>query len=112
MTASEHLSPMQFESFSDARGGAISAMHQGREIGSIDWNTDQDVSRIGSVDVHRDYRRQGIATDLYHRAGEAAGRPLVHSHERTDAGNAWAHSVGGEIPERTAVVIRDAEAGE
>ena len=52
---------------------------------------------IGYLIVHEDFQRQGVATELMQRA-RAAGVEVKHSAVRSVAGDAWAHSVGGEIP--------------
>ena len=45
------------------------------------------------------FQRRGIGTGLYNHAVEAGLNP-VHSPKRTEAGDAWAHKVGGVIPPR------------
>jgi len=50
-------------------------------------------NEIIEVSVLPQHRRKGIATALYNHVG----RPN-HSLFRTDEGNAWAHAVGGFIP--------------
>lgn len=49
--------------------------------------------------VSSEYPRTGIATGLYKQA-ENMGYKIRHSDMRTDAGDAWAHKVGGDIPPR------------
>lgn len=73
----------------------------GDRIGHLRWNRHE----IGDVDVHEDFQRQGIATTLWHHANMVAeNEPRVprpkHSADRTDAGDAWARSVGGRLPRR------------
>jgi len=45
------------------------------------------------------FKRRGIGTGLYNHAQEAGLNPQ-HSSWRTDEGDAWAHKVGGHLPER------------
>lgn len=54
---------------------------------------------------HYCYFRRGIATALLAMARSFASVPIVHSPDRTEAGNAWVHAValpGEEIPPRRA----------
>jgi GNAT superfamily N-acetyltransferase len=89
-------------------GGSIPAhevaahTHGGDRIGHLRWNRHE----IGDVDVHEDFQRQGIATSLFQHAKiVAAENPRIpapkHSADRTDAGDAWARSVGGRLPRRS-----------
>jgi 2'-5' RNA ligase len=57
---------------------------------------------IDKTEVHENHRRQGLATAMWDWAQEE-GRPKpTHSRQRTDAGDAWARSVGGPLPRREA----------
>jgi len=109
MPAHEHLG-VQFvtkhypasetgKSFSQHR---VSAMVGDRRVGTMSWS-----GKLGvhNVEVDPEYQRQGIATALWQRGHqEAAADPKVpapkHSADRTEAGDAWARSVGGRLPRR------------
>jgi 2'-5' RNA ligase len=67
-------------------------------LGSMQWHPG-----TGEVtQLHVRQTRQGIGTALWRKATEEAGRnglaAPVHSTSRTPAADAWAHSVGGEVP--------------
>ena len=73
----------------------------GNIAGTMTWNHRE----VQSVDVVPDFRRQGVATAMWqegHRmAGEVKSIPTPkHSSQRTNAGDAWAKSVGGRLPRR------------
>lgn len=55
---------------------------------------------IQGLGVHPEHRRKGVATAML-EAAHAAGASPVHSSARSDAGDAWARSVGTDVPERT-----------
>ena len=80
----------------------IRASENGEPRGFMNW----DSRGIRSIEVADDYQRQGIGTAMWnegHRlAGEQSRVPApTHSPDRTDAGDAWARSVGGRLPRRT-----------
>ena len=59
---------------------------------------------VHSVETNPEYRHQGVATSLWNAAqhlhANMPGFPEPkHSASRTKEGDAWAHKVGGEIPE-------------
>lgn len=56
-----------------------------------------DHGEIWGVEVAQHYRRKGIATAMYKEA-KRRNIPIKHSSVRTDAGDAWAKKVGGEVP--------------
>jgi len=117
MSASEHLSPIQF-SFAPAdsrrmayghRGGqdpdhVVSAVdaEKGLHVGTLRWNAvDGDVEHIGVVP---DYRRQGVATGMWKYAqGQQGVQSPRHApaDERSADGKAWAKSVKGPGFRRT-----------
>src|SRR5882724_8357696 len=71
-----------------------------RQVGRLQW--DRQTGEVLDILTHQNYRRQGIATELWHRAvimAEAEGftRP-VHSGLRTIAGEAWVQSLGELAP--------------
>lgn len=76
----------------------------GREIGHMEWH--MKTGRVLGIEVDESHRRQGVATGMWFAGQRAAAdkRSVVkpkHSQERTDAGDAWAKTVGGTIPRRT-----------
>jgi GNAT superfamily N-acetyltransferase len=52
-------------------------------------------SKVEGIEVDPDRQRQGIATAMWNFASPLKPR---HSNDRTNAGNAWAKSVGGPLP--------------
>ena len=69
---------------------------------------------ILGMGVHPDHRRQGVATAML-AAARGAGATVLHSTDRSDAGDAWARSVGGDVPERASspdAWFRDPETGQ
>lgn len=73
-------------------------------MGELKWSAK--TGEIHNIAVDWDARRMGVATGMWqeaHRlAGETRGvRAPRHSAERTDAGEAWARSLGGRLPERS-----------
>lgn len=63
-------------------------------VGRIQWVTE--TGEIVHLYVPRDCRRQGIATRLYQAASKE--NLVRHSHQRTDDGQAWALSLGDQLP--------------
>lgn len=74
-------------------------------LGFMQW--DDKTGEVTHIAVPYDRRRQGVATALWHRAQQLSEErgitPPVHSRRRTEEGNAWAKSVGGELPRWTRV---------
>lgn len=64
-------------------------------VGGISWRANYEIE---SLWVGPDYRRQGIATELYEKAQEHTEGKIKHSAYRTREGDAWARSVGGYLP--------------
>jgi GNAT superfamily N-acetyltransferase len=59
--------------------------------------------KVDAIETHPKYRRQGLASELWHAAQQHAettpGVPTPrHGTSRTRAGDAWAKKVGGEVP--------------
>lgn len=74
-----------------------------RPVGSISWH--HKTGEIKGVYTAKEHQRQGVASALLNQSQQlAAGtRGVVaprHSADRTDAGDAWARSVGGRLPAR------------
>lgn len=69
--------------------------HKDEYLATFTWNVF--TGEIGSVKIlDANYMRKGIATALFQLANTYT--KIKHSAYRTGAGDAWAHSVGGEIP--------------
>ena len=94
--------------------GATSAEIYGNGNTGVDVNVYKDKKNIGTlqtskgeiqhIQTHSDFRRQGVA-NLMDRMGNFAmgrlgGKPIEHASVRTEAGDAWAKAVGGNIPTR------------
>lgn len=78
----------------------VTAHHQGKKVGEMWWNKDS--GEIENIDVKPEHRRRGVATGMWNHAHSNAreagvARP-VHAVMRSNAGDAWAKAVGGEIP--------------
>jgi hypothetical protein len=72
----------------------------GAHVGSMSLDHE---GALSSIEVHPDRRRQGLATKLYefgtHINSEISSIPAPkHSEARTESGDAWARSVGGDLP--------------
>ena len=70
-------------------------------VGTMGLKHDGEISHI---EIHPEARRQGLATKLYKFAkGINEDIPSIpapkHSESRTESGDAWAHAVGGALPE-------------
>lgn len=105
MPADEHLSGIQFEYLPPTmalRTHVLNAKTEaGEYIGVLHWGRKQ----IENLRVEAGHQRQGVAKALWHEghrlAAENARIPKPkHSADRTDAGDAWARSVGGRLPRR------------
>jgi hypothetical protein len=105
MPADEHLS-MQFDYEKPEGEGRyihklIARTERGNQLGTMLWSNKQ----VLNIGVSADQQRRGVATALWnegHRlAGEVQRIPQPkHSPDRTNAGDAWARSVGGRLPRR------------
>jgi hypothetical protein len=108
MPAHEHLSDIQFR-YSPIDVGERTAVHRvqafagptNTHVGDLLWNA----KGIRNVIVSPDQQRRGVATAMWHEghrlAAENAKIPTPkHSPDRTQAGDAWARSVGGRLPRR------------
>lgn len=65
----------------------------GVDLAHVEW--DRDTGECMRLWVHPSRQREGIATRLWR---EAQGRGAVHSKDRTLVGQAWALSLGDELP--------------
>jgi len=81
----------------------ISLWNSSGTVGYIEWDIDD--GEINKVYVGDSYRRLGIATKMWEMATEWAEEndEVVpeHSSSRTKAGDEWAKSIGGKIPDLT-----------
>ena len=69
-------------------------------IGDMQITAMDDDHQIVGVNTHKDFRRKGVATLLYRKALSIGLTPR-HSDKRSDEGDAWAKSVGGDAPTNT-----------
>lgn len=110
MAAHEHLSDIQFvvkhhlasETGLSTSLHRVTAMQGERQVGTMSWRR----GKIDNIEVDPEFQRKGIATELWNRGHQeaAANRSVAkptHSPDRTDAGDAWAKSVGGRLPRRS-----------
>jgi predicted GNAT family N-acyltransferase len=107
MSASRHLSGLQFEEYHDpdTQSGHVYAMRDDEPVAHLsylgNYDSGQPRPQIGEVKVYdKDARGQGIGTALYQRAHAATGGRLMHAPERTDDGERFAQKMGGIIPPR------------
>lgn len=75
-------------------------------VGEMSWH--HRTGEIMGISTYEPWRRQGVATRMLGEARRIAGetrgvRPPRHSEERTDAGEAWARSLGERLPRRKQV---------
>lgn len=104
MPAHESLSGLQFQYRAPEMGSSSHQLlaHQGnRLVGRMTWNP----SGVQSLDVPHELQRKGIATALWGEGQRLASEKSrvakpKHSADRTNAGDAWAKSVGGSLPRR------------
>lgn len=82
----------------DMANHAIVAQQQGQHVGKMEW--DIGTGDIVNIEVHPNHRRKGIATAMWNQAQDITGGNVGHSETRSDDGEAWAQSVGGDIPKR------------
>lgn len=72
-------------------------------VGEMRWH--HKTGEILGISTYEPWRRQGVATHMLGEARRIAGetrgvRPPQHSPDRTDAGEAWARSLGERLPKR------------
>lgn len=77
----------------------VEAYHEGEKVGYMHWLGT--TGRVLQIDVDDDHQRRGLATAMWNHANALKGvRKPQHSNDRTNAGDAWARSVGGRLPRR------------
>ena len=116
MSAQDNLQPKQFKDYvlkvkwadedmmgwGDPEGNhKIIAQHKGGKVGELQW--DPGDKQIQNIEVNPKHQRKGLATAMWDHANSLShsGMKLQHSPVRSDAGDAWAKSVGGYLPERS-----------
>lgn len=86
----------------------LTAINSKGQVGYIEW--DREGGEIEKIYVGDGYRRQGVATHLWDEAHDyvkeihakypdAVIVEPEHSSRRSQAGDAWANSVGGHVPD-------------
>jgi GNAT superfamily N-acetyltransferase len=76
----------------------LSDKHSSQIISNMTLDTE---GKVSGVETHPKYQRQGLATKLWNYAAKRGdmGIPTPqHSTIRTEAGDKWAHKIGGEVP--------------
>lgn len=89
--------------YTGGRGGrhVIEAHHpEDGRVGRMEW-MGRPPYAIHNITVEPEHQRRGLATAMWNWAQENARPKPRHSEQRTDAGDAWARSVGGRLPRRT-----------
>jgi len=102
MSAQDHLSGLEFSEVTLPHGAGQGDIHVADEtgiVGHLRWQHNIGAT-ITSVAVSPAHQHKGIAAEMDNRASEAVGYPLGHDATRTNAGEGWAHHVGGKIPPR------------
>jgi ribosomal protein S18 acetylase RimI-like enzyme len=103
--AHESLSDLQFQYRPPEMGSSahqLIAISGAQQVGTMKWNA----AGVQSLEVSHELRRRGVATALWGEgqrlAQQKKGRIVTpkHSAQRTNAGDAWARSVGGPLPRR------------
>lgn len=95
-----NLNEYQFEHYVDPdyKSQTLSAHHEGYLGGYIEWEPKYE-HEIQMIKVYPGHTKQGLATELYRRAKEIDPK-ISHSPERSDAGEAWARTLGEDLPKR------------
>ena len=99
------LHPVQFQYHPPEMGAdyhRVTAQIGEKNVGHMVWSSNQ----VRNVAVNEEYQRQGIGRGMWnegHRLAEENARvpKPKHSADRTEAGDAWARSVGGRLPRKT-----------
>ena len=80
----------------------LSASNASGWVGHIDWNNR--TGAISNIMTAHKMRGLGVATTLFDKANKLSAdtgiKAPIHSRDRTDKGEAWAKSVGGDMPKR------------
>jgi hypothetical protein len=113
MPASENVNGIQFSfhkgnpksPIGEETRHKVTAKQGDLPVGELEWFS-RGNNAVSNVYVREDFRRQGVATRMWDTAHEAASstrgvKPPKHSKDRTNAGDAWAKSVGGRVPSRS-----------
>jgi GNAT superfamily N-acetyltransferase len=81
-------------------------------VGRMSWH--HKTGEILNIEAYEPWRRQGVATHLLGEARRIAGetrgvKPPRHSADRTEAGDAWARSLGDRLPKRKQPTVAETE---
>jgi GNAT superfamily N-acetyltransferase len=110
VAASDHLSGAQFYHFKRGKApgynAVVAADNSGHVMGHMSWGPND--TRVQQLWVQPEQRHQGIATALWQHS-QAVEPGLQHHTDRTDAGEGWARSAGGDVPARTDNTSEDVE---
>lgn len=78
---------------------------QGDYLGHMDWHKKS--GKIDNINTKVGMRGLGVASSMYEKAKKLSAdtgiSSPVHSKHRTDKGDAWAKSVGGDVPPRAKI---------
>jgi hypothetical protein len=103
MSAHDNLSAPQFIHEETDNEHVITASSGGMAIGQLSWQKNKShgygKGEISGVFTNPANRRQGVATGMYNEGAKYSPKP-VHSGNRTNAGNSWARSTTGAVPDR------------
>lgn len=81
----------------------IDVFNSNGAVGYIEWDADD--GEIEDIHVGKPYRRQGVGTHLWELAVEWSKENDAlepeHSSRRSKAGDAFARSIGGHLPDLT-----------
>lgn len=88
----------------ETRHKVVAETNDGGYAGNLEWYS-RGNNHISDLFVEENYRRKGVATEMFNYAYEMAKttrgvQPPKHSSDRTDAGDAWAKSTGKRVPKR------------
>lgn len=104
MSASDHLSQIQFQFSNTDTAHHVTAMEGDNRLGELHWSRKGarfgPPGKISHIWVDPERQRQGIATRMWETANAVAAQdPDVvaprHSSDRSDKGDAWAKAVSG-----------------
>ena len=98
-----YYSPASSNNAKDEHGDPVKVAKQYtfNDAGRMEWQSD---GKLEEIHVDTNFRRQGVATKMWHFAKAlSATKPGVipyptHSDERTKEGDAWAKSTGDPVP--------------
>ena len=88
----------------ETRHTVVAETNDGDYVGNLEWYS-RGNNHISDLFVEENYRREGVATEMFNYAHEMAKttrgvQPPKHSPDRTDEGDSWAKSTGKRVPKR------------